>query len=88
MNGVARFSTVIALGSLLSAVTILVLWPILRGSVLIAAGLAFTVASMSLVDDHFARRPRVVWRAIAMGTLSGTTAWASAADVQGLITLL
>jgi hypothetical protein len=79
MHTVARFSAVIALGSLLSAVTILVLWPILRGSVLIAAGLAFPVASMSLVDDLLARRPPVVWRAIAMGALSGATAWATLA---------
>jgi hypothetical protein len=79
MNSVVRFFTVTALGSLLCALTIVVLWPTLRGPAGIAAGLALAVASMRLVEDYLAKRTPSVWTAIAMGTLSGATAWATLA---------
>jgi len=40
MNPMARFVTVTALGSLVSGVTVLLFWPMLRGSG-VAVGLAF-----------------------------------------------
>jgi hypothetical protein len=79
MNPVARFFTVTALGSLLSAATTLAVWPTVRGPGAITTGLAFAAASTKLLDDHLAKRPRAVWTAIAIGLVSGATAWATLA---------
>jgi hypothetical protein len=78
MNPMARFVTVTALGSLVSGVTVLLFWPMLRGSG-VAVGLAFAATLTTLVDDRLARRPRSVWTAIAMGVVSGAAAWATLA---------
>jgi len=83
MNTVVRFFAVTALGSLLCAATIVVLWPILRGPAGIAAGVALAVASMRLGEDYLAKRTPSAWTAFTMGALSGATAWATLALLAG-----
>ena len=76
MSAASRFLVVIALGTVMVAGAIALLWVAgVRGRLGVAVPLALTLAAMQLLDDRLAGRPAVVWRAVGMGATAGLAGW-------------
>ena len=76
MNVAGRFLLVIALGTVMVAGVIALLWLAgVRGRLGMPLPLALTLAGMQLLDDGLAGRSPVVWRALAMGAIAGLAGW-------------